>query len=75
MNVEHWQNDSEREDRGTLRVTCPSATLSITNLSWPGPWIEPVLRRWVAGDWPPEQAVGLYLTVGRPQFNRLSTET
>jgi hypothetical protein len=31
--MEHWRNEMDRENQGTWGESCPSATLSITNLT------------------------------------------
>jgi len=34
INTEPWWNGNDRENRSAGRETCPSATLSTTNLTW-----------------------------------------
>jgi hypothetical protein len=58
--MEHRWNEINRGKPTTRRKTCPSATLSTTNLTWTWPGIEPGPPWWEAGDPPPEPWHGLF---------------
>jgi hypothetical protein len=44
MSMEHWWNDTYKGNRSAGIKTCPSAILSVTNLTWTGQGSNPGLR-------------------------------
>jgi len=44
MSMEHWRNDKDKESRSGRRETCPSVTLSTTNLTCNSLVTKPGLR-------------------------------